>query len=138
MYQAFVYLVEGPRSLFKAVDEFNKIDHSSKLYNKRSGLGCYVKYKLGRDFAVSLLSEHNGVNIRGQDVKLGERNLTINIPLDSSVVGKRFNAVLIVDKDSEETLYRPIYMIACGDIVFDKSPYINIDIPRAKFEKEVN
>lgn len=138
MYEAIVYFIEGPRSLSEAVKNFNNMDHSSKIYDKMSSVSCYVKAKLGKDFATAALMEAKGVGIKDQVVKTTDTRLDIHIPLLRNAPGKRFNAILIVDHDVEFNLRRPLYMISCEDQIIGnhkEHPYINITIPLARLKK---
>ena len=121
MYKAIVYKIEGPRSLFEAVNVFNTKDHSSALYNNKSGISVYVKHQLGKDFAITTLSDRSGVK---ESEQILDEKQNIHIPLNNKAVGKKFNAVLIVDES--DGLIRAEKLIGLDTIEIDNSPYINI------------
>lgn len=135
MVQAVVYLIEGPRSLSEAITDFNKADHSKKIFNNKSGMGSYLKSKIGRDFGVSALSKRNGFVVEEQIVNEKPNKFDIHIKLGKGAIGKHFNAVLIINKDIVEELYKPIYMIDCGDMCVEEDNWINITVPKSKLER---
>lgn len=81
MIQAAVYLIEGPRSLSDAIEIFNNVDHSKKIFGQKSGMGCYIKYTLGKDFAVSALSKRHGFSVEEQVVSEKSNKLNMYIKL---------------------------------------------------------
>lgn len=128
MYKAIVYRIQGPRSLTQAVENFNKMDHSSKIYEQKSGLGAYIKYSLGKDFVVKALAPRDGVEIESQKLEADVNGIKIHVPTNERGKERIFNAVLIYE--SSEGLFKPVYLIALDDIEIpkDTNQWINIDV----------
>lgn len=128
MYKAIVYRIQGPRSLTQAVDLFNEKDHSSKIYEKKSSVGAYIKYTLGKDFTVKALNTRDGVEIDNQKLEVGVNGIKIHVPINEKGKDRIFNAVLIYEYS--EGLLKPVYLIGLDDTELpkDTSKWINIDV----------
>lgn len=133
MIQAVVYLIEGPRSLSDAIVEFNKRDHSHHIFERKSDLGHYVKKTLGKDFAVSAFAKRHGIAIEEQIVEETPTKYDIHIKISSNAgIGRHFNSVLIINRDTVQNLIKPLYMIDCGDMEITETNWINISVAKSK------
>lgn len=128
MYKAIVYRIQGPRSLSQAVENFNALDHTTKIYDRKSSVGAYVKHSLGKDFAVKALAARDGVDIDNQLLEANVDGIKIHVPLTEKGKERIFNAVLIYEYS--EGLLKPVYLIGLDDtaIPTDTSKWINIDV----------
>lgn len=134
MYKAIIYRIEGPRSLSQAVEKFNSMDHSVKIYDRKSSVGVYIKHTIGKDFALKALSIRDGIDNDEQKLEVDANGIKIHVPLTSSAKGKMFNAVLIYEYT--DGLLKPVYMTALDDIVIeDPSLWINIEVGLNKLVK---
>ena len=138
MVQSVVYLIEGPRSLSDAIVEFNKKDHSKCIFERKCGLGAYVKRILGRDFAINALSKRHGIAVEEQIMEDKGTRYDIHIKIGNGGIGRHFNAVLIINRDISQNLFNPIYMVDCGNIEITEANWINISIPKSKLRGKVN
>ena len=134
MVQAVVYLIEGPRSISDAIEKFNKTDHSKSIFTRKSGLSSNLKKIIGNDFSVSTLSKRYGVAIEEQIVNEKPTKYEIHIKIGNAGIGRHFNTIMIINRDIMQDLFKPVYMIDCGDMEITETNWINITVPKSKLK----